>query len=64
MILKKEEVTDWLLETLQKPARWDQPTAPSNTGSASTLPLADQGETLSKENGGTRESRGCWLVGW
>ena len=28
------------------------------------LPLADQGETLSKENGGTRESRGCWLVGW
>ena len=28
------------------------------------LPLADQGETLSKENGGTRESWGCWLVGW
>ena len=28
------------------------------------LPLADQGETLSKENGGTRESQECWLDGW
>ena len=29
------------------------------------LPLADRGETLGKEKwGGTRESRGGWLVGW
>ena len=27
---RDDKIPDWLLETLQKPARWDHPTAPSN----------------------------------
>ena len=29
-----------ILETLQKPARWDHPAAPSNAGASSTAPFA------------------------
>ena len=60
IVLKK---ANWLLETLQKPARLDHPAAPSIAGSV--VPLADRRNAYRKgEWEGTRESRKGGLFGW
>ena len=53
-------VADWLLETLQKPARWVHPTAPSNARSVAIAADRAKGEIMIEgvgEDSGESEGR-------
>ena len=51
--------TDWLLETLQKPARWDHPAAPSNARSVVIATGRSEGDVMIRGVGGdSGESEG------
>ena len=46
MRLSSRALADWLLETLQKPARWDHPTAPPTGRSAAVATDRSEGDIV------------------